>query len=127
MPAQNLSLTAQWEPTNFIITLNANGNTSTWPYISSSFSGGQLTASVEVRYGQPYPTIPAPTAAGYTFKNWYDGTAGTHFPDGVQIAGNVAVASARTFWAQWTANTYIVTFNPTGGTVSPTSKSVTYG
>ena len=114
MPAQNLSLTAQWEETDpdgiyivteedeiaiitegsgenltteestsFIITLNANGNTSTWPGISPSFSDGQLTASIEAWYGLPYPTIPAPTAPGYTFKNWYDGTAGTHFPDGV--------------------------------------------
>ena len=33
----------------------------------------------------------------------------------------------HTLYAIWAVNTYTVTFDPNGGTVTPTSKTVTYG
>jgi uncharacterized repeat protein (TIGR02543 family) len=55
------------------------------------------------------------TRAGYTFAGWS--------PTGGIPAGSTG---DKTFTAQWTANTYTLTFNATGGTVSPTSRTVTY-
>ena len=38
-----------------------------------------------------------------------------------------ATAGTVTWAAQWTPATYTITFNPNGGTVSSTTKTVTYG
>ena len=38
-----------------------------------------------------------------------------------------ATAGTVTFTAQWTANTYTLTFNANGGSVGTSTKSVTYG
>ena len=63
--------------------------------------------------------MPVPTRTGYTFGGWYNGS--TKVENGAwNIASNV------TLTAKWTANTYTVTFNPNGGSVSPTSKTATY-
>ena len=71
-----------------------------------------------VDYGANY-TLPVPTRTGYTFGGWYNGN--TKVENGAwNIASNV------TLTAKWTANTYTVTFNPNGGSVSPTSKTATY-
>lgn len=68
-------------------------------------------------------TLPTPTLSSYTFKGWNSnsgassGSTGSYTP-----TGNV------TLYAIWQQNkTYTVTFNPNGGTVSPTSKTVTNG
>ena len=71
-----------------------------------------------VDYGANY-TLPVPTRTGYTFGGWYNGN--TKVENGAwNIANNV------TLTAKWIANTYTVTFNPNGGSVSPTSKTATY-
>lgn len=67
------------------------------------------------------------TKAGYTFSKWTlkkDGS-GTSYNNEATISG-IPVSSVITLYAQWEPNQYTVTFNPNGGTVSPTSKSVTY-
>lgn len=76
-------------------------------------------------------TFTQTPATGYTFKGWYNAESGgtaiscmstsDHVYD--NIAGNIAV------YAQYTANTYAVTFNATtnGGTLSGSSpKNVTF-
>ncbi|MBQ3288866.1 MAG: InlB B-repeat-containing protein [Kiritimatiellae bacterium] len=42
-------------------------------------------------------------------------------------ATTVAITANQTLYARWTANSYTVTFNANGGSVTPSSKSVTYG
>jgi len=61
---------------------------------------------------------------GYTFINWNtksDGT-GTSY----QEREIVTVSEDLVLYAQWEANTYTLKFNPNGGTVTPTSKQVTF-
>ena len=38
----------------------------------------------------------------------------------------MAITSTQELYAIWNVNTYTVTFDPNGGTVSPTSKTVVY-
>jgi len=64
----------------------------------------------------------APTADGYTFGGWYKEAACENAWD----FENDKVNTATTLYAKWTANTYTVTFDAGEGTVTPTSKSVTY-
>lgn len=72
---------------------------------------------ISVTYGGNYPAIPEPTHPGYSFKNWYDGHRGDglpemNFPDGVQPPNPVAITYNTTFWAQWVAKNFTVTWNP---------------
>ena len=67
-------------------------------------------------------------------RGWYvegqnpSGTEKTLFLDQTKISRTIAINNyIVTMHAQWSANTYILTFIPNGGSVSPTSKSLTYG
>ena len=75
-------------------------------------------ASVEVEHNQEIGSLPVPERAGYTFLRW---TA-----MGVEIKPTTLVVEDFVCRAEWEANTYTVTFNAVGGTVTPTEKDVTY-
>ena len=107
----NQTLYAQWTARTYTVTFNANGG-----------SDGSYTSKT-VTYNSTYGTLPTPTRTGYTFKGWFTAASG-----GTQVAATtkVAITANQTLYAQWTANTYTVTFDADGGSVSPTSKTVTY-
>ena len=88
-------------------------------------NGGVVSkASIPVTYGKTYGTLPTPTRMGYTFDGWY-----TELTGGTKIVSSTMVGNSAgsTLYAHWKANQYTVTFDPNGGTVSTTSKTVTYG
>ena len=69
-------------------------------------------------------TLPTPTRAGYTFNGWYTAaTGGTKVGEG---GASYTPTANITLYAQWTAKSYTVSFNPNGGSVSPTSKDVVF-
>ncbi len=87
----------------FTITFNAN-------------DGSVSTTSKTVTYGAAYGSLPTPTRTGYTFNGWYTAATG-----GTKIAADttVSAASDHTLYAQWTLNTYKVSWsNVTGVTIS---------
>ncbi len=106
----NHTLYARWTANTYTVTFNAN-------------DGGVSQTSKTVTYGLTYGTLPTPTRTGYTFKGWFTAASG-----GTQVTATtkVAITANQTLYAQWTANTYTVTFDANGGSVSPTSKTVTY-
>ena len=66
-----------------------------------------------------------PARTGYTFKNWttaQNGT-GTAYAPGASYTANASV----TLYAQWTINTYTVSYNANGGTGAPGNQTKTYG
>ena len=79
-----------------------------------------------ITYGSTYGDLPTPTRTGYTFDGWYTAATGGNK---VISTTNVTATQNHTLYAHWTVNTYTVTFNTTveGVSVSPTSKTVTYG
>lgn len=91
--------------------------------ISFNSQGGSSVNSKTVAVGKAYGTLTTPIRSGYTFKGWYTAASG-----GTLITSSTIFngTSNITLYAQWTANTYTVTLNPNGGTVSPTSISITY-
>ena len=84
-----------------------NTHTLTW-----NTNGGQSTTTTGT-YGQPIKA-PAVSRMGYTFAGWE--------PQIPKAMGKTAL----TFTAQWTANTYTITFDANGGSCTTASKSVTY-
>ena len=104
------TLYAQWTAKTFTITFNVNG-------------GSCDTPSKSVTYDLTYGDLPTATRVGYTFKGWFTAASG-----GTQITSTtkVQITLAQTLYARWVAKTYTVTLSANGGSVDPTSKSVTY-
>ena len=128
-------------PAGYKVTFNGNGGStpsaltstktfSKWTLSGAgSFSGttytfgagdGTLTAS----YTNGAITLPTPTKEGYTFAGWYTAASG-----GSKIGNGGASytpTAAITLYAQWTANGYTLTVNPSGGTWNNTTSNSTF-
>jgi len=108
----SLTVTIPALPT-YTVKYNANG-------------GSGAPSSQTKTYGKTLTlTSSKPTRTGYTFSKWNtksDGS-GTNYSAGGSYTANAAV----TLYAKWTANTYTLTYNANGGTVSPASKTITFG
>ena len=98
----------------YTVTFDAQGGTAASPL------------SMTVTNGATYGTLAATTRTGYTFAGWWTGAGGSGTE--VTSSATVTLAAAQTLYANWTANTYTVTFDAQGGTAaSPASTNVTYG
>ena len=89
MPAENMTVTAQWEINQYTITFDT--------------AGGSDIASITQDYGTAITAPEAPTREGYTFIGW-DTEIPTTMP-----------AENMTVIAQWEINQYTITFDTAGG------------
>ena len=99
------TLTAKWTVNTYTVKFNANG--------------GSACEEITVTYDGKYPTLPAPTKEGYTFKGWFDGETQ------VKSGTAVTITKDQTLTARWGINTYTITYQVDGQTVK--TESVTYG
>ena len=106
----NHTLYAQWSLGSYTVILNANGG---------NVSAGSMT----VTYSSVYGAIPSASRTGYKFDGWYtDATGGSKVTDSTKVS----IASDHTLFAHWIANTYTASFDANGGSVSTSSKTVTF-
>jgi len=89
MPAENITLKAQWEINQYTITFDTNG--------------GSEIAPITQDYGTEITAPDKPTRKGYTFKGW-DKEISETMP-----AENITVK------AQWKINQYTIAFDTNGG------------
>ena len=89
MPAENMTVTAQWEINQYTITFDTNG--------------GSEIAPITQDYGTAITAPADPTREGYTFIGW-DKEIPTTMP-----------AENMTVTAQWEINQYTITFDTNGG------------
>ena len=89
MPAENITVKAQWEINQYTITFDTNG--------------GNEIAPITQDYGTKITAPADPTRKGYTFKGW-----DKEIPE-TMPAGNITVK------AQWEINQYTITFDTNGG------------
>ena len=89
MPADNITVKAQWEINQYTITFDTNG--------------GSEIAPITQDYGTEITAPADPTRKGYTFKGW-----DKEIPE-TMPADNITVK------AQWEINQYTITFDTNGG------------
>lgn len=109
----NVTYYAQWTATTRSYTATFNGN-----------GGGTPSPSTITKtYGSELGTLPTCSRTGYTFLGWYTASSG-----GTKISTTTKITGTVTYYAQWSINSYTLTYNVNGGNaVSPASKSVQYG
>ena len=110
---KNVTYYAQWTATSRSYTATFNGN-----------GGGTPNPSTITKtYGSELGTLPTCSRTGYTFLGWYTASSG-----GTKISSTTKIIGTVTYYAQWSINSYTLTYNVNGGNaVSPASKSVQYG
>ena len=107
----NVTYYAHWTATKRSYTATFNGNGGSTPSPSS----------ITKEYNAALGTLPTCSRTGYTFLGWYTASSG-----GTKISTTTVVTKNITYYAQWSINSYTLTFNPNGGTVTPTSKHLEY-
>lgn len=107
----NVTYYAHWTATKRSYTATFNGNGGSTPSPSS----------ITKKYNAALGTLPTCSRTGYTFLGWYTASSG-----GTKISTTTVVTKDITYYAQWSINSYTLTFNPNGGTVTPTSKDLEY-
>ena len=106
----NVTLTAQWV---------ANTYTITYVYNNGS---ANTTATYNIEQAI---TLPSPTKTGYTFAGWKVTTAGGNWKTTDSVyKGTVAAGKYGnvTLTAQWTVNTYTITYKYNNGAADTTAK-----
>ena len=101
-----LTLYAEWTANTYPVTYNGNGNTSgTVPADQTKIYDVALTLATNTG---------SLARTGYTFNGWNTATDGngTHYDEGATYTDN----GPLTLYAEWTANTYPVTYNGNGNT-----------
>ena len=84
-------------------------------------SGGSVTSTTATTNAAgKLESLPTPTREGYTFNGWYTKQTG-----GMKIMEDHVFEGNATIYAQWiensTENTFTVTFDPSSGSVTPTT------
>ena len=110
----DLSFLANWDALQYELVFDANGGTIP-PAPNGEWTGSGATATKPLVYDAPYGTLPTPTRDGYTFAGW----------EGVNAEDIVKVTSGFETKAQWTANSYQLTYISNGGT-TVSAKNKTY-
>ena len=93
-------------------------------YVTFNANGGSVETSNKIVYhSDTYGTLPTPSKDGYDFDGWFTSSSG-----GTPITSStkVTATSEQTLYAHWSAMEITVTFNANGGSVSQSSKKVTF-
>jgi uncharacterized repeat protein (TIGR02543 family) len=111
MPASAITLYAQWTVNNYSVSFDAQG-------------GAPIPADQSVAFGGFVTEPAAPAKTGYTFNGWYTASTGGTLWN--FVSGTMGAAD-MTLFAQWSVNSYNVTFDAQGGAPTPGVQSVAFG
>ena len=107
-----ITLYAVWEKatvTQCTATFDANGGSTPSPQ------------TITVNSGSALGTLPTTYRTGYTFFGWFTAKTG-----GTRVTTTTTITSNVTYYAQWTAYTYTLTYDANGGTGAPSSQTWTH-
>ena len=94
--SDDVTYTAKWKLKTYTATLSLNG--------------GEGEGSAVVEYGTKVGSIASPPRTGHTFAGWFTAAEG-----GEPVDGEMLVTGDMELFAQWTVNSYTLTFNSDGG------------
>lgn len=103
---KDITLIADWNVIYSTIRFNSNG--------------GSYVSSREIAVGKTLGKLPTTYREGYTFDGWYTEK------DGGSLVKPIIIIEDHdyTFYARWTANKYIISFDAAGGICSPSEIEV---
>ena len=114
----DMTLYAQWEPNKYTVNYNGNGHTSgATNSTSHTYNLNSSLASNEF------------SKTGHTFEYWCVNADdyGNYYYENAYVKNLTSINNDTvTLYAIWTANSYKITFDPNGGSVTTTQKNVTY-
>ncbi len=87
MPAEDITLYAQWDVNRYTLEFNLNGG------------GGSAPENQKVEFGKPIAVIPDPIRSGYIFKGWNTQADGQG--EKWNFETSTMPAKALTLYAQW--------------------------
>ena len=114
VPAGVTTLTAQWMPDTYTVTLHLNDGT---------IANGKNVTEYTYGTGATLPTADDITRAGHTFEGWYEDE---NFSGSPVTEISATDTGKKEFYAKWTLNTYTVTFDSQGGS-KVDSQTVSHG
>ena len=153
--ASATTLYAHWTVNNYTVTWNGNGaslDAKLWSYAGSTgytssnsgsnssytYSGKSASSSVTYDVAISYKT-PIPFKLGNTFNGWWTSASGGYMVANTngQVVASVSGytdankrwirAQATTLYAQWTQQSYSISYNLNGGSLSSQPNSYTFG
>ena len=95
-----VEMTAHWTPIQYTITFEENG--------------GSAVNDITQAYNSAVTKPADPEKEGYTFEGWYS-TPSFNAGSEVNWEGLTMPLNGANYYAQWTVNTYTITFNMDGG------------
>ena len=114
VPAGVTTLTAQWMPDTYTVTLHLNDGT---------IGNGKNVTEYTYGTGATLLTADDITRAGHTFEGWYEDE---NFSGSPVTEISATDTGKKEFYAKWTLNTYTVTFDSQGGS-KVDSQTVSHG
>jgi len=99
----SVTIYARWTSSGYTVTFDPNGGEVT-PASGIAGADGKLTS------------LPTPTRPNHKFDGWFTSASG-----GTEVTASKVYEANTTIHAHWTLTTYTITFNPNGGTVTPTT------
>ncbi len=108
------TLYAQWTANIYTVTFNPNGGETLDP------------ASKQVSYDSSYGALATVARTGYTFNGWFTAASGGSL---VTTSTPVTATANHTLYAQWTINSYTVSYNGSDNTDGspPSNQTKIYG
>ena len=118
-PNVSYELFAKWTANTYTITLDTQNG-----------AGGDATRTATFDSAMPTPNNTAPTRTGFTFNGYFNQTNGNgtkYYNANMSSARNFDLTSNTTLFASWTADTFTITLNPSGGSGGDATRTATFG
>ena len=114
--SESQTVYAKWKPNTYYVKFNGNGNT-----------GGSMSNQTFTYDTGQNLTANSFKRKGYSFQGWAtSASGGVVYSNGQNKNLTTSNGGTVNLYAVWKANNYTLKYNANGGTVSPTSKSVTF-
>ena len=109
----DMTIYAKWEANKYTITLNP---------LEGTLSSELVTK--DVYYDSEYGELEEPQREGYLFRGWY---LDLQFTKKIDSKTKVEILSDQIVYAKYRINKFTLTLDPNGGTVSSSTKEISYG